>query len=85
MDRRVEGILLTDVAGYSKLAEPQLRSFMQHAVAEIAALFDTARDKFTELNTWGDAIVAVGPDPYLLARVALDLRDFFRNQSGGEN
>lgn len=81
MQRKIMAILFSDIAGYSRLTEAQLRVFVQKPLADLAGLIDGVRDQLIELNTWGDAIVAVSPDPYVLSHLALDLRDFFRNRN----
>lgn len=74
-------VLFADVAGYSKLEEPQLQVFMSKVLPELSeVVVDPFRDKLQELNSWGDAIVASSRDPYDLMKLALNLRDFFRNR-----
>jgi len=81
MDSQTASILFFDVAEYSKLTEPQLRVYFDSIAPELAALFTKCKDKLIELNTWGDGIVAACGDPYILSRLALDIRDFFRNKN----
>lgn len=81
MERNIVGLLFCDVAGYSKLTEPQLRVFVERVLPEVAALVEDHRDQLMELNTWGDALVAISADPYVLAHLALALRDFYKNRN----
>jgi class 3 adenylate cyclase len=85
MKREMAAILFSDVAGYSKLTEPQLRDYLKVILPDIAALISNHRESLIELNTWGDAVVAVSADPYVLARMALELRDFFRNRNWADD
>src|ERR1051325_8134604 len=78
VERETLSVLFFDVAGYSKLTEPQLRAYFENVLPEIAKIFDGKKESFLEINTWGDGIFAVTRDPIMLARLALDLRDFFR-------
>jgi class 3 adenylate cyclase len=80
-ERTIAAILFSDISGYSKMTEPQLQQFMSHIIPDLAKLIDNYREKFFEINTWGDAIIVASQDPYQLARFALELRDFFRNRN----
>ncbi len=81
MERKLVGMMFSDVSGYSSLKEPQLRVFIETVLQEIAEVLNQARNDCLEINTWGDAIVAASADPYKLAHVALDLRDYFKNKN----
>jgi class 3 adenylate cyclase len=78
---QVVGLLFADVVGYSKLTEPQLVTFVTKVLPDLnAQVVDPHRKDFIDLNTWGDGLVAMAPDPYRLADFALRLRDFYRNR-----
>ncbi len=77
IEKTIVGLLFSDVAGYSKLNEPQLRDFIEYVLPDVAGLLKKYRGDLLELNTWGDAVFAISPDPYRLARLALDLRHFY--------
>lgn len=89
MRRETSAMLFCDVAGYSDLTEAQLRAFLERILPAVSAVLDGTsksgqpppREQLTELNTWGDAIVAVSRDPYVLARLALDIRDFYKGRN----
>jgi len=81
MQRETFSILFLDVVGYSKLTEPQLCGYFEKCLPELSTLFFKEKDNFVELNTWGDGIIAVTKDPYFLARLALDLRDYFKKKN----
>jgi class 3 adenylate cyclase len=70
-------VLFMDVVGYSKLADRQLRAFAERVLPDLAGILNSYRQKLIDLNTWGDAIVAVCEDPDLLAQLALEFRDYF--------
>lgn len=73
--------MFSDVAGYSNLTEPRLKVFLETVLPEVGALIDVFRKDLVEVNTWGDAVVCASQDPYVVARLALDLRDFYRNKN----
>lgn len=81
MERVTASLLFLDVAGYSKLTDPQLRDYISMVLPDLSALLEKSRTEFIELNTWGDGIVIASMDPYRLAHIGLDLRDFFRNRT----
>lgn len=80
LNRRIVAILFSDVVGYSKLNEPQLRTFFGKVLPEVAGIIDLHRRAFVELNTWGDGMVVVSDDPYDLAKLAFSLRDYYRDK-----
>jgi class 3 adenylate cyclase len=81
MGSSIAALLFADIAGYSKLTEPQLKKFMTDVLPDLAKeVVNDFRSDFRELNTWGDAIVCASPDPYQLMKFALKLRDFFRDR-----
>lgn len=81
-ERFIAPILFLDIAGFSDLKERELRCYLQHVLPEISEqAVDRYRDDLLELNTWGDAIVAVARDPFVIAHLALDLRDYFNNKN----
>jgi sugar/nucleoside kinase (ribokinase family)/class 3 adenylate cyclase len=76
--RKLVGIMFLDVKHFSTLSQTQLERFIDDVLPALAATIDPYRDHLLELNTWGDAIIAVSEDPVLIARLSLDLRDYFR-------
>jgi sugar/nucleoside kinase (ribokinase family)/class 3 adenylate cyclase len=75
---RLAGIMFLDVKSFSTLTQTQLERFLDSVLPELAEVIDPYRSSLLELNTWGDAIVAVSADPVQIARLALDIRDYFR-------
>lgn len=76
---KLAAIMFLDVKNFSKLSQAQLESFIDSVLPDLATVIDPYRDQLIELNTWGDAIIAVSGNPVKIARLALDVRDYFRN------
>jgi class 3 adenylate cyclase len=79
--RKFVAVLFSDVKDYSKLNETQLETFSQVVFPHISEFLKDHEDKILELNTWGDAIILVSEDVSFVARFALHLRDFYRNEN----
>lgn len=75
--KRVVAVLFADVAGYSKLSEPQLRRFFLRLLPDLADC--VSRHTPLMRNSWGDAIVAAFDDAAAAARAALAVRELFQN------
>lgn len=75
---KLVGILFLDIKGFSRLSHIQLSKFVTNVMTGLSDCFDEYRKQLLDLNTWGDAIFAVSDDPVAIARLALDVRDFFR-------
>lgn len=82
MERKTASILFSDIEGYSRLDEAEIRVFLEQVIPDLANL--VKKYKFIEINTWGDGLIVVSEDPYSLARFALDLRDFYNNENWGD-
>ena len=52
-------MLFADVAGYSKLPEREIPSFVRHFMGAVAELDATSPHRPVLKNTWGDAIYLV--------------------------
>lgn len=74
-------ILVSDIAGWSKLTLPEIVTFVERAFPRIVELLQ----KPNGVNTWGDGMVVTYDDknPKRVAQVALDLRDYFRHKEHG--
>lgn len=84
--RAVAAVLFSDVAGYGRLTEAQLVDFMRRILPVFTSeVIDKYRAHLIELNTWGDGILAASRDPYCIAHLALDIRDFFNNRNWRED
>ncbi len=75
---RIAAIMFLDVKGFGRLSQIQLQMYIERILPDIAKIIQHHRDRFMDLNTWGDAIFAVSEDPVLLAGHALVIRDYFR-------
>ena len=85
MQQQVAGLLFADVVGYSKLKEAQLKTFLAVVLPTFAQeVLERYRQELLELNTWGDGLVVASANIYMLAQVALDIRDFYRNRNWAE-
>src|SRR2546430_1522645 len=80
--KRIAALLFADVAGYSKLTEPELNVYMTSVMPSIAKV---VRDTNPFLvNTWGDGLLAAFDDVIDAARAALALRDLFTDTNWQE-
>ena len=76
--------MFLDVKHFSTLEQTQLKSFLEAVLPAIAAIIKPYRKDLLELNTWGDAIICVSADPVPIARLSLDIRDYFRKTNFAE-
>jgi sugar/nucleoside kinase (ribokinase family)/class 3 adenylate cyclase len=72
-------IMFLDLEDFSKLTDAQLGNFVQLVLPALAKVLQPYRNGFLDLNTWGDAIVAVSDEPVSIACMALAIRDYFRS------
>ncbi len=70
--------MFLDVKSFSTLSQTQLEQFLESVLPTLARVIDPYRASLLDLNTWGDAIITVSEDPVSIARLALDVRDYFR-------
>ncbi|MGG1254166.1 hypothetical protein ABE205_11530 [Brevibacillus agri] len=52
-------IIFSDLKGFSKLSEPELRTFYKDVMSELATHLRPFIERAAVWNTWGDAFVAV--------------------------
>ncbi len=72
------GVLFADIEGFSRLEDEEIQAFTDDVLSALATdVVDRHREYLIDLNTWGDAIFATSKDALDLARLALELRDFF--------
>ena len=71
-------IIFSDLKGFSKLTEPEIRLFYGSLMPALAKTVIPYKDKAKALNTWGDAIVAIFENGQVAVDFALNYRDFFR-------
>ncbi len=73
------GILFFDVHNYSNLNDLQMKSFHEKVWPDLHKLVIKENDDFLYMNTWGDGIVLLHEDYVTLAKVALNIRDYFNH------
>jgi class 3 adenylate cyclase len=73
--RVVRALLFADVKGFSKLADEQVPTVLQHVVNAFATVLERYDDSIEHRNTWGDALYVVLTDPVQAAECALELQD----------
>ena len=79
MKQTTASFLFADVKGYSKLTEYQVKCFYQEILPKLKLKVDEYKEHLTDINTWGDGLMIVSEAPYNLARLSLDIRDFYNN------
>lgn len=79
-------IIFTDLKGFSKLSEPEVKLFYQYVVPKLSVEIHKYKEKSKIWNTWGDAIVAIFEDGKDAVDMMLCYRDFFnRSDSDIDN
>jgi class 3 adenylate cyclase len=72
-------IIFSDLKGFSKLSEPELRTFYRDVMSELAVHLKPFIDKASVWNTWGDAFVAVYENGRDAVELSLLFRDLLRD------
>jgi len=67
-------MLFADFAGFSRLDEDRLSSFLEVVMGRIAKVLDRHADVVLCRNSWGDAIFAVIKTPAMAAEIALEIQ-----------
>lgn len=75
--KKVVSILFSDIKGYSKVTDDQLKEVVSSEFKKIQQKILTADNHFYA-NTWGDALLVCSYDYLDLANIALNLRDEFK-------
>jgi class 3 adenylate cyclase/tetratricopeptide (TPR) repeat protein len=84
LKRELRSILFADIVGYSRVEEDQTPIFLHHILKRIAGeLSGLAAPDI--LNTWGDAVFAVFPDPSAAVKYALAMQSAVINRNGSSN
>ncbi len=80
MERTTASILFLDVQGFSCLNESEVKCFFEEILKDLVyTIVNKYRDVIDDINTWGDGLIIITKEPYKMARLALDIRDFYRN------
>ena len=72
-------IIFSDLKGYSKLAEAQIRLLQQELYPELAKVIGPYSEHAVVWNTWGDAIISVFENGKDAVDMALSYKEFFKN------
>ncbi|MDP9424072.1 MAG: TRAFs-binding domain-containing protein [Pseudomonadota bacterium] len=70
----LHSILFADFAGFSRLEEDRLSSFLEVVMGRIAMVLDRHGDAVLTRNSWGDAAHAVIATPAQAAQIALEIQ-----------
>ncbi len=84
LKRELRSILFADIVGYSRVEEDQTPIFLHHILKNIAAELAVLGAPDI-LNTWGDAVFAVFPDPSSAVKYALAMQSAVINRTGKES
>ena len=76
---RLVSMLFADLAGYSKIGNERLYSKLQSLAERFHKTLE--ENDLLYYNTWGDAFFICADDPLTLLEIALNLRDWYRNQN----
>lgn len=72
-------IIFTDLKGFSKLSEPEIKIFYNEIMQELAIKVIHLKEHALVWNTWGDALVAIFKDETKVIELIFLYRDFFKN------
>lgn len=78
--RQVVAILFADAKGYSDLGDDRLCELLKGFNDEFQRRYLNPSNHVF-VNTWGDAFFICSHEPMDAAEIALDLRDYYRNQN----
>jgi class 3 adenylate cyclase/tetratricopeptide (TPR) repeat protein len=81
LKRELRSILFADIVGYSRVEEDQTPIFLHHILKRIAGELSSLPAPDI-LNTWGDAVFAVFPDPSCAVKYALAMQSAIINRDG---
>jgi class 3 adenylate cyclase len=75
--RELRAMVFSDVAGFSRLTDASIPTFMDHVMARLADTIDAYGDDVLVRQTWGDGLYLVLRDVPSAARCALALQQTF--------
>ena len=70
----LHSLLFADFAGFSRLDEDRLSTFLEVVMGRIAKVLDRHGDAVLTRNSWGDAVFAVISSPSQAAHIALEIQ-----------
>ena len=70
----LRSMLFADFAGFSRLDEDRLSTFLEVVMGRMAKVLDRHGDAVLSRNSWGDAIFAVVTSPSQAAKIALEIQ-----------
>ncbi len=72
-------VVFTDLKGFSKLSEPEIRIFYNDILSDLSKDIIHLKENALVWNTWGDALVAIFEDEEKVIELVFKYRDFFKN------
>lgn len=73
-------IIFSDLKGYSKLSEPEIKIFFSEVLPSLHTKISNFIDNKMEVwNTWGDGTISIFEDGKDACEFTLELRDFYKN------
>ncbi|ABK45609.1 hypothetical protein Mmc1_3119 [Magnetococcus marinus MC-1] len=72
-------ILFTDLAGFSKLSDVDLRIYYSTLLPLLAQKIMKFKEESTVWNTWGDSLIVINENEASIADLAFEYRDFFND------
>lgn len=71
-------VIFSDLKGFSKLSEPELRIFYKEVMPELSVQLKPYIEKASVWNTWGDAFVAIFENGHDAVEMSLMYRDILK-------
>lgn len=72
-------IVFTDLKGFSKLSEPEIKVFYNDILSDLSKEILSLKKNSLVWNTWGDALIAIFEDECQVLELVFKYRDFFKN------
>ena len=72
-------IVFTDLKGFSKLSEAEIKVFYNNVLVDLSKEIIHLKKDSLVWNTWGDALVAILEDEEQVIELVFKYRDFFKN------
>lgn len=72
-------VIFTDLKGFSKLSEPEVKIFYSQILVDLSVKIKNFKNHALVWNTWGDALLAIFEDELNAVELAIAYRDFFNS------